>query len=175
MFLNTYQKAAIKTIRYPNPGSNFNYPLLGLIGELGETLRAHIDREPTEKLKDEAGDILWYIALMAMEMGIKMADVLHPIDIYVDTMEAATGACYAIFEPSKSSTTDLLAAVVNGTELANIYKKVQRDDEGVITPARMEKLKMNLAMCLAHTIRYINAMSLILEDVANYNIEKLSK
>ena len=36
MDLNDYQSAALQTAVYPNQGSNFAYPALGLAGEAGE-------------------------------------------------------------------------------------------------------------------------------------------
>lgn len=36
MNFDDYQKQSRKTVVYPNPGSNYVYPTLGLAGEAGE-------------------------------------------------------------------------------------------------------------------------------------------
>lgn len=79
MDFNTYQQKARETAIYPNMGSEFTYPALGLVGEAGEIankLKKVIrdnDGVLTDKVResvgDEIGDCLWYIAQLATEMG----------------------------------------------------------------------------------------------------------
>jgi NTP pyrophosphatase (non-canonical NTP hydrolase) len=80
-----YQAAARKTAVYPNRGSNFVYPALGLAGESGEVAEKikkvirdknnEIDEETRLALKKELGDVFWYIASLCDEVGLDMEDV----------------------------------------------------------------------------------------------------
>jgi len=85
MDFNKYQKLAKKTAVYPNIGKNFTYPTIGLMGEAGEVANkikklirddsSKITKEKREELKAEIGDMLWYIAQLSTELGLKLADI----------------------------------------------------------------------------------------------------
>ena len=78
MNLNDYQTAALQTAVYPNQGTNFAYPALGLAGEAGEVadklkkvIRDHggVLTDPVrDAVAKEIGDVLWYVAVLASEM-----------------------------------------------------------------------------------------------------------
>jgi NTP pyrophosphatase (non-canonical NTP hydrolase) len=78
MDFNTYQTAALQTAVYPDPGFNFAYPALGLVGEAGEVadkLKKVIrdnDGVLTTPVRDavakELGDVMWYLSVLAYEM-----------------------------------------------------------------------------------------------------------
>ena len=78
MDLNDYQSAALQTAVYPNQGSNFAYPALGLAGEAGEVadklkkVIRYNDGVLTDQVRDavakEIGDVLWYVSVLAHEM-----------------------------------------------------------------------------------------------------------
>lgn len=93
MSLNLYQKAATETAIYPGATSYGDeahklkmgcivYTALGLAGEAGEfanqVKKAIRDDggvpsdERYEKLIDELGDTLWYVAMAAHELGLKL-------------------------------------------------------------------------------------------------------
>jgi NTP pyrophosphatase (non-canonical NTP hydrolase) len=82
MELNDYQLRARVTARYPQVGENPIYPTLGLCGEAGEVadkvkkvLRdqgGHFDEAVLEGLKLELGDVLWYVAQLASELGFDL-------------------------------------------------------------------------------------------------------
>jgi len=65
--------------------SNLEYPTLGLAGEAGEVAnvvkkiqRDHagvLNEETREKLKDELGDVLWYISACADELGLTLTEI----------------------------------------------------------------------------------------------------
>jgi len=65
--------------------SNLEYPTLGLAGEAGEVAnivkkiqRDHggvLNDEIKAKLKDELGDVLWYISACADELGISLSEI----------------------------------------------------------------------------------------------------
>ena len=85
MDLNSYQQAARTTACYPDVGANPIYPTLGLSGEAGEVadkvkkvLRDRdgvFDAEIKESLKLELGDVLWYVAQLASELGLSLQEV----------------------------------------------------------------------------------------------------
>ncbi len=85
MNFEDYQSAAAKTALYPNRLKNVEYPTLGLAGEAGEVAnivkkiqRDHggvLTDEVREKLKDELGDVLWYISACADELGLTLAEI----------------------------------------------------------------------------------------------------
>ncbi|MCC6452118.1 MAG: nucleoside triphosphate pyrophosphohydrolase family protein [Acidobacteria bacterium] len=85
MNFEDYQAAASKTALYPRRMSNVEYPTLGLAGEAGEVAnivkkiqRDHdgvLTDETRAKLKDELGDVLWYISACADELGLTLAEI----------------------------------------------------------------------------------------------------
>ncbi len=85
MTLNDYQTESRKTAKYPNAGQNFIYPVLGLCGESGEvaekikkTLRDEngtLTEEKRAEIKKELGDVMWYVAQLATELGLSLEDV----------------------------------------------------------------------------------------------------
>jgi NTP pyrophosphatase (non-canonical NTP hydrolase) len=71
--------------------SNLEYPTLGLTGEAGEVAnivkkiqRDHggvLNDDIRTKLKDELGDVLWYISACADELGITLTQIAeHNVD-----------------------------------------------------------------------------------------------
>lgn len=84
MDLRAYQQAACKTLQ---PGltesSDLTVPLLGLIGEVGAVATAYKKKlrdgraNPTFKaqLREELGDALWYLAVLADQAGLDLGDV----------------------------------------------------------------------------------------------------
>ncbi len=85
MNFEEYQQEAKQTALYPNRLKNLEYPTLGLAGEAGEVAnivkkiqRDHggvINEEIRSKLKDELGDVLWYISACADELGLTLAEI----------------------------------------------------------------------------------------------------
>ena len=85
MDFNTYQKNARLTAQYPNLGSNYIYPTLGLVGEAGEVAekvkkvirdkKGVFDDESKLGLKKELGDVLWYISNLCTEFNFSMDDI----------------------------------------------------------------------------------------------------
>ena len=85
MDLSTYQQRARETARYPQVGANPIYPTLGLCGEAGEVadkvkkvLRdrgGDFDAAVIEDLRLELGDVLWYVAQLASELGLDLQEV----------------------------------------------------------------------------------------------------
>lgn len=80
-----YQQTARRTALYPRRLSNLEYPTLGLAGEAGEVANivkkiqrdfgGKVTEETRRKLKDELGDVLWYIAACADELGLTLEEI----------------------------------------------------------------------------------------------------
>ena len=85
MDMKTYQIEARKTAQYPEFGNRLIYPTLGLTGEAGEVSEkvkklvrdknGEITEEFVESIKKELGDVLWYVANLAWELDLSLADV----------------------------------------------------------------------------------------------------
>lgn len=85
MEFKEYQKLARETAIYSGAGSNFVYPALGLCGETGEVAEKikRIVRDNDNLVNDERradsekelGDVLWYVANLAVELGLDMDDI----------------------------------------------------------------------------------------------------
>ncbi len=84
MDMTEYQHFTRTTAAYPE-SALVTYPALGLAGETGEVCE-HIKKsvrddggivsdERKEKLKKELGDVMWYIARLADDLGFDLSDI----------------------------------------------------------------------------------------------------
>lgn len=81
MTLNEYQQKALETAVYPKEFKVI-YPALGLTGEAGEVSdkvkkvirdnNMNFDAGKCEEIAKELGDVLWYIATMANDLGYSL-------------------------------------------------------------------------------------------------------
>lgn len=82
MNINTYQEEASKTAIYKD---KLIYPTLGLCGEAGEMANkvkkilrdnnGQISEEVKQNLIAELGDVLWYVAAIATDLGADLNSV----------------------------------------------------------------------------------------------------
>jgi NTP pyrophosphatase (non-canonical NTP hydrolase) len=88
MTFDEYQKKALTTlIRHPSPEMNKSIMVMGIIGEAGEVVEkwkkivAYRDGVVTAEDKAELGkelaDVIWYIAVMADELGLSLDDLMQ--------------------------------------------------------------------------------------------------
>lgn len=82
MQLNEYQKLAARTINHDLDASQqLLNGCMGLCGEAGEVidiLKKHLAQGHSldcEKIKDELGDVMWYVAQTATALNIDLDDV----------------------------------------------------------------------------------------------------
>jgi len=85
MDLNEYQKKSRKTALYTLIGHPVIYPTLGLVNEAGEVAgkikkvfrdkEGHFSAETLHALESELGDVLWYLAQVATELGLNLDDI----------------------------------------------------------------------------------------------------
>lgn len=84
MQLSEYQQRARQTAEYPRDAW-LAYPALGLAGEAGEVAE-HVKRvirddgatltaERKQALGYELGDVLWYVAQLATELGLDLGEI----------------------------------------------------------------------------------------------------
>ncbi|MFZ5982700.1 MAG: nucleoside triphosphate pyrophosphohydrolase family protein [Patescibacteria group bacterium] len=87
MDFNEYQKKSRKSFIYPKPGKNLIFPVLGLCGESGEVAEkvkklirdkgSRIDNSTKEGLKEELGDVIWYVSQIASELEIPLEEIIN--------------------------------------------------------------------------------------------------
>jgi NTP pyrophosphatase (non-canonical NTP hydrolase) len=80
-----YQRKSRETAIYPDIGENFVYPTLGLVGEAGEVAEkvkkvlrdkgGVLDEETRLALGSEIGDVFWYAAQLATELGLDLGQI----------------------------------------------------------------------------------------------------
>ena len=94
MTFDDYQQQARTTAAYPKDDGNFSsdgeavaltYPTMGLVGEAGEVAEkvkkiyrddgGVISDAHREEVKKELGDVLWYVAQLAHELGLSLSEV----------------------------------------------------------------------------------------------------
>jgi len=79
--LSEYQRLSRRTAEYPREAW-LAYPALGLAGEAGEVAEhakkairddaGSVSPERREKMAKELGDVLWYVAQLASELGLDL-------------------------------------------------------------------------------------------------------
>jgi NTP pyrophosphatase (non-canonical NTP hydrolase) len=84
--LSEYQRLSRSTARYPRQEA-LTYPALGLAGEAGEfadhakkVIRddgGEVTPQRREAMAKELGDVLWYVAQLASELGLELEQVAH--------------------------------------------------------------------------------------------------
>jgi NTP pyrophosphatase (non-canonical NTP hydrolase) len=91
-----YQESCKKYVQYP-PTFKVIYPLIGLCGETGEVaelVKKAIRKGstwPIERLKEEMGDVLWYVASLANDLGLSLMDIaISNIDKLQKRLEEGT-------------------------------------------------------------------------------------
>jgi NTP pyrophosphatase (non-canonical NTP hydrolase) len=84
MELSEYQRLSRRTAEYPRDAW-LAYPALGLAGEAGEVAEhakkairddgGTVSGERRAAMAKELGDVLWYVAQLASELGLELEDV----------------------------------------------------------------------------------------------------
>jgi NTP pyrophosphatase (non-canonical NTP hydrolase) len=84
MELSEYQRQSRRTAEYPREAW-LAYPALGLAGEAGEVAEhakkairddaGKVSDERRAAMSKELGDVLWYVAQLATELGLDLEDI----------------------------------------------------------------------------------------------------
>jgi len=168
---DSYQKQAWDTALYPNKGSNLYYPSLGL-GESGEVQIYYLNNQKIDKNEvcKELGDILWYIAALHTEMGLKMSDTFGPC---FEQYQINLWNTISYDKKGKNQLHCVLGLGRSG-EIQNIVKKIMRDDSGVLRDDKKGKIVENLKELMKFVSLLCSELEVELIDVAQKNIDKLN-
>lgn len=84
MDLSEYQRQSRRTAEYPRDAW-LAYPALGLAGEAGEVAEhakkairddeGKVNEERKAAMSKELGDVLWYVAQLASELGLSLDEI----------------------------------------------------------------------------------------------------
>ncbi len=84
MELSDYQRLSRRTAEYPRE-TWLSYPALGLAGEAGEVAEhakkalrddgGTVSAERRAAMAKELGDVLWYVAQLASELGLELEEI----------------------------------------------------------------------------------------------------
>ncbi len=148
-----YMLATRETAIYPTEVA-LPYLVLGLTGEIGELLHADSDN-----LAKEAGDVMWY--------AFRIIDECHvAISGGWEYKEADTPADSPMLRYT-------VGTYVHVSRLAEIAKKVIRDNNGKIPDNKIDDIIDNAIGVLGVLQSFIESHGLSLEQCAIANIEKL--
>lgn len=85
MDLNEYQTKSRKSAVYQSFGAPYVYPALGLASEAGEVAgkikkairdnNGVIDEARKKEISGELGDVMWYVAQLATELGLTLDEI----------------------------------------------------------------------------------------------------
>ncbi len=185
MDFDEYQRMALTTAIYPDRGSNIAYPALGLAGESGEICekigRGPKTDEERDALARELGDILWYVAVGADELGVKLSQIAWGSgsrwrNLSIDAFQTLTRQTIPDDEDGirrglASVALDLAGASGN---VCDRVKKMFRDDGGTLTDARRMAIVAGLSQMLQHVSLMATELGGSLEQTAEMNVEKLA-
>lgn len=159
MKLNDYQNGAIRTAIYPG---RLAYPALGLCGEIGELTRA-CDKGFKKEVPKEIGDVLWYAANVASDMGLAFSVVCkrktfqkHKDDVvYLYACEAC------------------IDLATNAGVVAENVKKTIRDNDGTLQAKRRDNICKALKQIMLTLAEIAHLYDTTLEECAKGNLAKL--
>ena len=162
--LNKYQSGAVSTVIYPG---KVIYPALGLCGEVGELIDfVSIEREhcntgvALHNIKKEIGDVAWYVANIAEDMGTLLSEVMGREDF-----QEYTG-------PWDVDEVISQLAVHAGMVAENV-KKAIRDNDGELTVDRRGNIMKALRWTVIWLGRLGSNYGATLEECAQLNLDKL--
>jgi len=175
MDFNEYQQAALTTAIYPGRGGNLAYPSLGLAGEAGEICEkiriGLVTNESRKALAKELGDVLWYVAVTADELGASLSEVANCQQrTGIGAYQKAIGGVPAS-GPHRSTALSLAGSA---GAVCDRVKKMFRDDGSRLTKSRRTVILADLGEVLRYVSVLATELGESLERIAEMNIEKLA-
>ena len=167
-----YFNLVSKFDKYPN-SEKPNIYFIGLAGETGELTKALADVKPfggdsesiekeTNILKSEIGDVLWYWFALAKSLDIDYNNIW--LDVSYE--QRKTHINHIPLET-------ILLLVSHVGRLMEHLKKSIRDDKGIITKERKNKIEQELADTLWHIMLFIKQFEFTPMEILELNYEKL--
>ena len=126
---------------------------LQLLEEVGELMEAIVEDAPTQVIKSELGDVLYWFALIGNQLNWSLPDSSK-----VDDLGSA-------FKP-------MLPILLGAT---GIVKRIFRDDQGVLTYARRGLLLTELELAYYHFVSLCAMYGYTPEAIAKGNMQKLNR
>lgn len=157
MKLNKYQDGAVSTAIYPG---KLIYPALGLCGEVAELVEVVTITEDSDAVPKEMGDVLWYIANVAADLGL-------------DLKEVAGVSRFEQIEPANVDYWVMPRLVVLAGKVAENVKKTIRDHDGVMPPNRIKTVVESLREMLTILTALALWEETTLTAAAKANLDKL--
>jgi hypothetical protein len=151
-----YSEKAITVAIYPNKGNNIFYPVLGLIGEMGEVVTELFQETDNSNLKKEIGDVMWYVNAICYELNLSFIDFNFKV------------------EEKSYIQKELFNGIVASSYIAEKTKKLIRDHNSIIDDDYksiiIEQLQIIItSVCgLSYTLFNEN-----IKGILELNIEKL--
>ena len=163
MLLNDYQIKARTTATYRTP---FMYPALGLAGESGELIEKIGDGSTHETIQGEIGDVLWYVSNVAYDAGLTLAECVE-----LDSVDDL-GCFDELLSGHYPEWAEELSIQIG--KVCEVVKKTDRDDAGVLTAERRDKVRDALGEVLYLLQDMAFECSVTLAVVAQANLDKLA-
>jgi NTP pyrophosphatase (non-canonical NTP hydrolase) len=146
------------------------YTTLGLVSELGELNEVYFESKSTgwgfsqaalSNFLKECGDVYWYVAAVADALKV-------PLSTIWESYAPQTAA------PLRSRGLLVLVLGGRGGNIAGIVKKAIRDNEGYLSEAGEEAIKVHLGYILLHLNELVVLLGGSPEGVTASNLNKLS-
>lgn len=176
MNILTYVEQARSCAIYPD-SARFFYPVLGLAGEVGESIDKLIPNIPHGQIstKDdvtkELGDILWYFANTALDAGIAVNDIV--LDLTGDIRADTFGELRDTLKNQSDRRSYVTRFPTHVGRIAEIAKKALRDNLGEVPDGKLPVIRESLGNILVCIIEAARHWDIDIDDVAQTNIDKL--
>lgn len=166
---NEYQQQALTTAIYPLK-RELEYTAFGLVSELGElndvyveskTLGWGFSQAALNSFLKEAGDSYWYVAAIADALNVSLSTIWES---YAPTS----------LTPLRSRGLLCLTLGSHGARIAGIVKKSIRDNDGFLSDAGAEAIKIHLGYILIHLNELVGLLGGTPEGVTASNLNKLA-
>jgi hypothetical protein len=164
MRLAQYAKAARQTAVYPSKLCNI-IPALGLAGEVGELLAALTLDAGDEAVRDEMGDVLWYVANLAIDCTIPLHQLVEGCETFAEIED------WGMLPGAHQ----FVRLATDAGAICGLVKKLHRDDGGKLTPDRRERIREGLEMILLRLAALTKLRGWVLGQIARENLAKVTQ